>query len=258
LSNSALVLENVDWATLAPLAGAGLTATLCSGADPGCTAPLAPPYAVQDGRIGDLLLPAGVAGVPAPEGFDGFVKFDVATAADTPDAQRFMSSTYYLPGTLLGDFSVGPTVLMAQQGTFGDLVQSSFPGVPLQAVRERGVVQVTAYDCNGEPVPDARIEIVVGDPSAPDVIPFQLPPSRIPIVQPPGQALYSASGGAVGYLAVPPGSVQVSAYLGADVEPFGIAQLGAVAGQLTYGVIRPNYFLNASIPTSFDSLGAAP
>jgi hypothetical protein len=243
------VLPVVDWTTRAPLAGRGLRATLCSTLDSLCQTPLAPPYLVPDATAGSAL-PPGAAAIPVPEGFDGFIKFDVLPTSDNPTDQQFLPVAQYLGGILSGDITQGPPVLMVPRPTLNAIVQQSFPGVDPGVVSSNGIVEVGVYDCNGGSVTDARIELEVNGQAVPGVVPFQLPASRIPIAQASDRPLYTSPNGWVGYLNVAPGVVRVLAYRGDETEPFAETQLGAVAGQISQGLIRPAYFQDASIPGS--------
>jgi hypothetical protein len=241
----------VEWSTLTPLAGRGLQASLCRIFDLECRMPILPPYMIQDGMVGEMPLPpaaAGFAGVVMPEGFSGFIKFEVVPAQpDTPEAGRYVPSQYYLAGSVSGNLSVGPPVIMFQQGVRAQIVQSSFPGTDPLSVLNNAAIAFGVYDCNGKPVSDARIELNVGGVSPPNVIPFQLPASRIPVAQPRDQPLYTGGSGIAGFLNVPPGTVQVRAFRRNDDQQFGAVELGAVAGQLTIGPVRPDYLKGANL-----------
>lgn len=242
------VLPAVDWSTRAPLAGKGLTATLCPGQDFSCASPLAPPYYVREGSLGPVPLPPIVAGVPVPEGFDGFIRFDVQLDPSMPDPLQYVSETYYLGGVISGDMTTGGPIIMVQRGLRQQIIKQSFPQVDANSSLNLAVLAFGVYDCNGDPVSDARIEINVGGSSPEGALPFQLPASRIPIAQRPGQDLYTDTSGLAGFLNVPPGSVQLTAYQRGDAaRVIGRVELGAVAGQISVGSIRPAYVLDANL-----------
>lgn len=241
------VLPVLEWSSRAPLAGQGLTATLCSVIDLACQNPLSPPYSVQDGVLGTTVLPPGAAGVPVPEGFDGFIKFEVMQADQTLETQQFLPVSYFLGGQISGDLTQGPAIVMTQRAVFDTMIQQSFPGVDLAVVRGLGVVQLGAYDCNGEPANDARIELSMAGETPAGVVPFLLSASRIPIAQAMDQTLYTAASGLVGYLGVPTGAVQAQAYRRGDADPFGTVQLGSLADQISQASIRPAYRLDANL-----------
>lgn len=254
-------LPVVEWGTRAPLAGLGLIASLCPGADFACTSPLNPmPIPVAAGSFGPVTLPLGVGAVPVPEGFDGFIKFDVATPAGTPDPATFISDNYYLGGTISGDMTQGQPILMIQKGLRQTIVQQSFPEVDAAASQNFGVLAFGVYDCDGKTVPDARIEINVAGRTPAGAIPFQLPNSRIPIAQQPGSPLYTGTSGLAGFLNVPPGTVQLTAYRRDSTDAIGSVQLGSVAGQLSIAPIRPSYVLDADITGApqIEPAGATP
>ena len=246
------VLPVVEWNTRTPLAGRGLTATLCSSLDVSCSPPLAPPYLVADGPLGMAQLPPGAAGVPVPEGFDGFIEFDVVTPPDTPADQQFVPLAYVLGGAISGDLSQGMPILMLQRRVLTSVVELSFPGTDAELALARGIVEVGAYDCNGAAASDVRVELEIDGESAPGALPFLMPSSRIPIAQPVDQPLYTQYSGLAGYLSVPPGTVQLTAYRGGDTEPFGSLQMAVVAGQISQGPIRPPYFRDANLVPSND------
>jgi hypothetical protein len=238
----------VDWFTRAPLAGRGLQATLCSTLDPPCAKPLATPYMVQDRMLGMAMLPPGAAGVPMLEGFDGFIKFDVITPPDTPTDNQFVSEAYYLTQPVSGAVSSGPPVLMVTKGLRSSIAQNSFNNLDPNTVATNGIVVSGIYDCKGNPVTNARVEITLNGQPAAGVVPFLLPASRIPNAQPMDQPLYTtANAGIAGFLNVPPGTVKVLAYRADDTTPFGEVQLGSVPGQITVGPVRPAYLNSANL-----------
>jgi hypothetical protein len=238
------VLPVVEWGTLTPLAGRGLTATLCSNTQFSCASPLAPPYAVREGMLGSLPLPAGAAGVPVIEGFDGFIKFQVPSYPGDPVSEvlEFIPLSYYLGGPISGEVSQGPPLTLLQRGLWETVLQQSFPELDRAPLQERGTLMAGVFDCNGDPVSDARVEINL----AGAVTPFLLPSSRIPIAQPAGSVITIESG-LLGYLGVPPGAVQLRAFRRGDTEPFGRAELGIVAGEMSAASLRPAYLNDANL-----------
>jgi hypothetical protein len=258
------VLPVVEWGSLAPLRGGGLTATLCAAVDFTCRQPLFPPYVVGEGSVGATALASGFTSVPVPEGFDGFIKFEIESAPDTPEELQFMPFAYYLSGPVMGDVTQVPPLLMVQRRMFDSVLEQSFPGIDAEASRALGSVDVSVYDCNGEPVSNARVELNIAGQSVLDLIPFQLPASGIPIMAPPDQPLYTSTSGRIGYFNAALGAVQLRAYRRGDTEPFGSVELGSVAEQFSGSMIRPRYFTDAHIPSppgnSFDSTagGARP
>jgi len=76
---------------------------------------------------------------------------------------------------------------------------------------------------------------------------FLLPANRIPVAQASDQPLVTGSSGMVGYVEVPPGSVELRGFRAGEAEPFGSAQLGVVPGQLSMASLRPAYLLDANV-----------
>jgi hypothetical protein len=243
----AFVLPVLDWNTLTPLAGRGLTATLCPGTLFNCATPLTPPYSVREGLLGSVTLPPSAAGIPVIEGFDGFIKFEVSTPLNTPEALQFIPVSYFLGKPISGDVSVGQAVYMLQSDAWNILLQQSFPRLDLTLVQQRGTLIVGVFDCNGAPVDNARIEIVVAGGNT-GMTPFLLPDSRIPIAQ--SEPLVTATSGRAGYLDVPPGAVQLRAFRGDDTEPFGSTEIGVAPGQMAVALLRPAFFPDADLSTA--------
>jgi len=203
---------------------------------------------VQDRMLGMAMLPPGAAGVPMLEGFDGFIKFDVITPPDTPTDNQFVSEAYYLTQPVSGAVSSGPPVLMVTKGLRSSIAQNSFNNLDPNTVATNGIVVSGIYDCKGNPVTNARVEITLNGQPAAGVVPFLLPASRIPNAQPMDQPLYTtANAGIAGFLNVPPGTVKVLAYRADDTTPFGEVQLGSVPGQITVGPVRPAYLNSANL-----------
>jgi len=244
----AFVLPVVNWNSLAPLAGQGLTAKLCGNVDTPCAMPLGGvPYTVQAGMIGPRMLPPGAAGVPVPEGWQGFIKFEVAVPDPNPDAQ-YVPEAYYLPGTVSGALSQGPPLVMLTKGLRTSILQGSFPGVDPASAASRGVVVSGIYNCKGEPAEDVRVELLVNGQKPAGIYPFLLPASRIPIPQDPTKDLYtSAEYGIAGFMNVPTGSVQVLAYRRGETDSFGQIQMNSVADQITVGPVRPRFLNSANL-----------
>jgi hypothetical protein len=238
------VIPVLEWGSLASLAGQGLTAAYCTNADFKCASPLGQ-YVTRAGFIGTQPLPpeaAGAAGLPIFEGFDGFIKFTVDLQPNSPAGSAFVPESYYLGGRISGDVTQGPVLLMLSQGTLSNVVAQSFPNIDVAAAGMLGIVVVGAFDCTGSPVNNARIEI-----NQTGVIPFVLPASRIPIVQSPDKPLYTGTAGLAGYLNVPLGAVQVSAYRGDDTTPMGVGQFGSVAGEISFYGLRPAFLNDANV-----------
>jgi len=253
----ALALTVVEWGTRASMAGTGLTASLCLSIDPTCARPLATPYIVEAGTLGgkplpELIAKAGLTTVPVFEGFDGFVRFTVTPqpGAVVGPGTAFIPQTYYLGGSISGDMTLGGSMLMIQQGLIQNIVTNSFPSVDPAAALSLGGLAFGVYDCDGQPVGDARIELSVASrsPTAAVPIPFQLPLQRIPIAQDPTQPLYTSSSGLAGYINVPQGTVELRAYRRGDSQPFGTVQLNSVAGEISVGTVNPDYVLDANLP----------
>lgn len=246
----AFVLPAVDWGTLTPMAGNGLVASLCTILDYACAVPLADPYPVQAGMLGNVPIPPPAAGVPVPEGFDAFIKFDVAVPPGTPEPLRYVPETYYLGGTISGETTLGAPILMIQRGQRENIVRQSFSNVDPAIPIGLGAVAFGVYDCNGDPVPGARVEIDVPGQASAGLLPFQLPASRIPVQQPANQDLTTDPvSGLAGYLSVPRGTVQLTAYR-TDIpsgDMIGRIQIGSVEGELSVGSIRPPYARDANL-----------
>jgi hypothetical protein len=253
----AFALQVVEWGTLRPLAGTGLTAKLCASQQFTCETPLVAPYVVTDGGLGATPLPPGIAGVPIMEGFDGFIRFEVMAPPDAPSEQQFVPTNYYLGGTIVGDLTQGPTLMMVQHSTWETMVQASFPDVDPLATRDLGIVMLGAYDCNGVPADDIRIEIGQVDPAR-TVTPFLLPPSRVPIEQPAQQPLVTGTSGRAGYIGVPPGAVQLRAFRRGEAEPYGTVELGVVPGEVSVASLRPAYFVDANVGAGLTEPEAEP
>jgi hypothetical protein len=64
-----------------------------------------------------------------------------------------------------------------------------------------------------------------------------------------GEDLYTQQGGGAGFLNVPVGFATVTAYR-RDGTRIGSAQLGAVAGQITVGSVRPDFYSRTAEITS--------
>jgi hypothetical protein len=259
----AFVQPVLEWSTKAPLAGRGLSATLCGAPDSACANPLGNQQ-IREGMLGPNPFPEGVptiaAGVLVPEGFDGFIKFDMPPPPNGTEADRFVTDAYYLGGEISGvsgPISTGGPILMLQKKLLTAVVKDTFrmeDAMATTVTDQNGTLAVSAYDCNGQPVPDARIEIKANGQTPTGVMPFQLPASRIPVAQPPGPLLTSQVGLA-GYFNVPPGNVQILAFKDVDAtEPFGTIQLGSVAGQITLAPIRPEYVRVADVRRPPDEL----
>lgn len=241
-------LPAFDWSTRIPMSSIGITATLCPPLDSTCPRPLAPPYLVVDGRLGSNPLPLGAAGVPVPEGFDGFIKFNAIADATAAEADRYVPANYYLGGTVSGDMTTGGPILMLQRGLGERVVRQSFPTADPLTTLNQAALAFGVYDCNGNAARDVRVEVNVGGTRPPGVLPFQLPASRIPIAQPLDQDLVTDVTGLAGYLNVPPGAVQLIAYQRTGMQrEVGRVELGAVPGELSIGSIRPAYVLDANI-----------
>jgi hypothetical protein len=243
----AFVLPVVEWGTLGPLAGQGLTSFLCSVTQFECPMPSFPPYPTVAGSLGGNPLPPGATGIPVYEGFDGFVKFDVVGPPGVPDGApddfHFVPLTYYLGGTVSGDVTQGPPLLMIRKGDFKAVIRQTFRIDPA-TTQGSGTLIVGAYDCDGAPVTDARVEI-----NAPptNIARFQLPLARIPFAQPSGQPLYTGSSGLVGFANVPPGAVHIDVYRRGDTTPFGQGDVGVVADQISVGPMRPAFLNDANL-----------
>lgn len=246
----AFVLPAIDWGTRAPMAGNGLTASLCTVLNYACPVPLADPYAVQAGRLENIPIPPPAAGVPVPEGFDGFIKFDVNVPPGTPEAQRYVPETYYLGGAISGETTLGAPILMIQRGQRETIVRQSFSNVDPAIPIGLGSLAFGVYDCNGDPVLGARVEIRMEGEAPAGVLPFQLPASRIPVQQPANQDLTTdPASGLAGYLSVPGGTVQLTAYR-TDIpsgDMIGRIEIGSVPGELSVGSIRPPYARDANL-----------
>lgn len=241
----ALVTPVLDWATLQPLTGQGLSATLCSIADFSCQEPLGAPYEVAGGSLGALMLSAGAGAFPVPQGFDGVVRFGIP-AEGVPEADRYLPVVYFLNGVASGAVAVMPPLLMMQTRLWELVLERSFPDVDPAAARASGTVLASVWDCNGQPVLDARMEIAQAGEMPPLLAAFQVPASRIPVAQPPEQLRSSADG--VGFLGVPAGFVAITAFRPEDDQRIGTLPLGVVPGQITMGMIRPDYFRSVGIP----------
>lgn len=240
------VLPVVEWGSKLPLAGRNLQAKLCSVTDYTCNVGIAPPYMVQNGMLGGMPLPAGAAGVPVPQGFDAFVKFEVLADPSTPEGDRFVPDTYYMGGTVTGN-TQGAPLLMIQRKDIQTIITQSFgSGVDVNMAQNLGVIAFQVYDCDNRPAGDTRVDIRMLGREPEGVIPYQLPASRIPIAQVPGQPLYTAASGGGGFLNVPAGTVQLSAYR-RDGVPIGVFELGSVPGEISVGSIRPAYLRDANI-----------
>ena len=239
------VMPVVEWGALTPMAGRGLQTSLCLVTDFRCQNPLIPVYTVTDGPFANMPLPAGAAGFPVIEGFNGFLKFQVQTMPGTPDPDQYVPQTYYLGGPVSGDVTRGPPILMVKNRDRDTIFQQSFRGmVDASIVQTTGAVVVNVGDCDGNPVNNARVEINIKN----DLIPFQLPASRIPIAQPPNGdgSVGTGPSGAVGYLKVPEGAVQVRAFR-SDMTEIGSAQLGVEPGEISVVSIRPPYLNDANV-----------
>jgi len=244
------VLPVVEWISVTPLVNRGLVATLCPSALFNCESPLAPPFAIRDGLLANTALPAGAAGIPVPEGFDGFIKLDVidvvAQSFISAD-QVFIPASYYLPGPISGDISLGHAVLMLQRGSRNTLFQQSFPSLDFNTALSSGTVISAVSDCQGQLVSDVRVEITVAGRAVPGMTRFVLPNSRIPIEVPPDEPLVTGASGMVGFIGVPPGAVQLRAFRRDEAQPFGTTELGAVSGEISVGSLRPAYLRGANL-----------
>jgi hypothetical protein len=233
--------------------GRGLTATLCPGTLFECATPLAPPYVVQDGVLGTVALPPGVAGIPVPEGFDGFIQLTVSGFAAGSD-DSYVPVDYYLGGPISESISFGQPVVMFTRRNLQTAIEQSFAGADPSLVTEGGAVVLGVFDCNSQPVADARVEISLGGGAAEGMQSFLMPPSRIPVAPPAGEPLRTGASGVVGYLGVPPGTVQLRAYRPGEAQPFATSELGAVPGEFSVAALRPGYLssadLNAGAPFS--------
>jgi hypothetical protein len=252
---AALILPVLEWGTRTPLMDRGLTATLCPTGNVTCENPLAAPITIKSGLLGPAVgtLPPGAAGVPLQEGFDGFIKFDVAqdpSMPPVPEDQQFASTFLYLNGIIAGPVSRGQPVLMFQRRFRQGIVRDTFPSADVNQVVSRGAVAVGVYDCDGKPVDNARVELTTEGRPAPEALPFILPPSRIPLPQTLGQPLVTQATGSAGFLNVPLGYVVVTAYQQDGGTRIGQVQLGSVAGQLTIGAVRPDFARKADITGS--------
>lgn len=243
------VLPVVEWSTQQPLAGRGLTARLCPAIDFSCTTPLFPPYAIRDATLNGMPLPLGAAGIPVPEGFGGFLRFDVEVSPAAPPADDFMPTSYFLAGVVSGDISVGPPVTLIRRGEFGMMLDQSFPGLTAGPFVSSSVT-ASVRDCNGQPVVGARVEVSRSGASLDGVVPFQLPPSGILVAQPLDEPLLTGDTGAVGYVNVPAGAMQLLAFRPGDSEPFARAELGVVPGQNSLIALRPVSLTGASLTPS--------
>jgi hypothetical protein len=240
----------LDWGSRQPLAGQGLTATLCQNTDSGCTMPVMLPtigatQTIRPGMLGPMPfppeIPAVAAGVLVPEGFDGFVKWTVPPSAT--GGQQFMPAAYYLGGEISGALSAGGPILMLSNASRATILRDSFPEVDPPTIDQLGTVAVGVFDCNGGRVPGARIEISFpGGQTPANLVPFQLPASRLPVAIRQGTTLTTSPSGNAGYLNVTPGTVQLTAYRpDRDSELIGSVELGSVAGQFSVAPIRPAY-----------------
>jgi hypothetical protein len=230
----------VEWTTLTSLAGRGLMATLCPGVLFNCATPLAPPSGAGDGLLGPPLpLPPGWSGIAVPEGFDGIIKWDVASPPGTPEEQGFIPVSYYLPSPARGDVTVGPTILLLQRRDRDMLFQQSFPALNPAIAQAAGTVVSGVVDCNGLPASNVRVEIAASGQALDGVTRFSLPSSRIPLAVPMAEPLVTGASGQVGFVGVPPGAVQLRAFRPYEAQPFGTTELGTVPGQISVGSIRP-------------------
>jgi hypothetical protein len=240
------VIPVLDWGTRTSLAGQGLFVQYCSPLDFDCQPPLNT-YTTRAGFIGNQPLPPEAAalltGLPISEGFFGFLKFGMQLPANAPPAAQFIPVTYYLGGSVAGDVTQGPPLLMLNQEGVANVMSQSFQGVDPTVASTQGIVVVGVLDCNGAPVTNARVEI-----NKAGVFPFVLPASRIPIGRPADEPLVTGAAGLAGYLGVPPGAVEVRAFRGNDAEPFGIGEFGVVAGEISVFALRPAYLNNANVP----------
>jgi hypothetical protein len=254
----AFIQPVLEWGTKQSLAGRGLTASLCPGINSSCSAPLSTQEIIP-GMVGPRPLPSTVpaifSAVAVPEGFDGFIKFEVPRdPATTPDGDRFIPDAYYLAGEISGQVSQGAPILMLQKKLRDIVIQDSFDLENPLVVNNSGIVAFSVYDCQGVPVSGARVQIDMGGSVPPNVVPFQLPASRIPVAQDPNAPLLTSETGSAGYLNVPPGTVRVLAYQDAtSQEPFGEIQVGSVAGQITLAPIRPRYVRSADVNRPVDT-----
>lgn len=239
------VIPVLEWGTLTSLAGQGLIVQYCTTLDFRCQPPL-DQYITRAGFIGNQPLPpaaASLTGLPIAEGFDAFLKFAMQLPTGAPPSEQFISVTYYLGGRVSGDVTQGPPLLMLTRTDVNNVMAQSFPSVDPTVATNQGIVVVGAFDCNGAPVNNARIEI-----NQTGVVPFVLPASRIPISQPANEPLYTGPAGLAGYLNVPLGATQISAFRGDDDQPFGTGEVGSVAGELSVFALRPAYLNDANVP----------
>lgn len=243
----------VEWSVRTPLTGRGLTATLCGIAQAQCDSPLAQPYTVEPASVGGMPvpIPMPLAPVPLPEGFDGFIKFQVTDEVPSPET-AFLPLAYYLGGPVIGQVTATDlALLMIRRNLLNTVIQQSFERTGLDGDMEatvdtvmRGIVVLRAIDCLGEPAPDVRFTI-----NREGVIPFQLPRSRLPLSgQPPyTEPIYTDELGTAGFVNVLPGNVRVEAYRRDDTVPFGTYDIGVLEGQISLTVLRPAYFNTAAL-----------
>jgi hypothetical protein len=158
--------------------------------------------------------------------------------------------SHFLGGRVFGDVTVTSPLLMLQRGALDALRRSAFPDVEADTLQRFGMLQLGAYDCFGESVEDARIELFDGRQALSGVVPYLVPASRIPIRVPTDQPVYTGASGLVGYWGVPAGALQARAYRRGESEPFASAELGSLPGQMSQASLRPRYLkdVNVSAP----------
>lgn len=251
---AAYALPVVEWAARTPLTGQGLTSVPCLVTPNTCVPPAGMPYKPEPGMLAGMpapQLPMPLAAIPLREGFDGFLKFTVDEPG-IPETQAYLPLAYYLGGPLVGQATVTDlAILMIRRNVLDSVIRESFERVGLDNAMEatvdrtnRGLVVLRAIDCQGAEARDVYFTI-----NREGVIPFQLPVSRLPLagVPPYTEPVYTDDLGTAGFANVLPGNVRVEAYRRGFDEPFGVGDLGVVAGQISVTVIRPRYFNTAAL-----------
>jgi len=182
--------------------------------------------------------------VPLPAAFSGFLELELEQPPETPAEQRYLPLLYSLRDYSQGDRAsqpptLAPLPLFIRRQTLGSMLERSRPAIePLEA-ESRGAALLAVSDCKGSPVGQARLEIRSSAGASPVALPFQLPASRIPSVWPPEQPLHTGSSGLAGYLLMPPGPLQVLAFVAGRSEPVAAVALASLPGRLTMARLQP-------------------
>lgn len=184
----------------------GVQATLCAKLDVDCTSPLASPITSDSN---------GLVSFNVPGGFNGYLELTSSTIVPT---------LYFFNPPIVSNTTSPQDVSLLQPADVMGLGEGA--GVTL--LSDRGIIILTALDCQGNPAPGVDFSVSNGDPMTAVFYAVGMLPQN------DAGAPCTGISGYAGLANVPPGLAAVTGTLLATGEKLGTVSLFVRAGSVTY------------------------